>query len=131
MATPTCTQAVFIDDATCYTRPNVDPIQQMALLIYAKVLELQAVGGTDYRDALVTTLITDTKCPPYMSDDAIMAGNINVAFNNAEAAGASVPATLEDAVAAIKCLQYAPGGMATLKRIDMFLNCALGPAANQ
>lgn len=125
MANPTCTLVTLVDNAACYRQSALNPIQQKALLVYAKVLELEAIGGTDYTAALTTTLLEDTACPPYTADH-IRAANVAVAFNNADAAGATVPTDIQDALAAVKCLQHVPGGMATLDRIDVFLNCSLG-----
>lgn len=125
MANPTCTTATNTTDAACYNGRILNPAQQWALLVYAKVLELAAIGGTDYTNALTTTLLTDAACPP-TTEDAIMAANINVAFNNAAAAGATVPSTISLKLNAVRCLQYVPGGVEKLKRIDLLLNCKLG-----
>ncbi len=100
-------------------------MQQKAMLLYARVLELAAIGGTDYTAALTTTLTTDAACPPSSADD-IRAANIAIAFANATTAGASVPDTLAAKMSAIRCLQHVPGGMATLDRYLLLVTCKLG-----
>ena len=125
MANPTCSADTFNTNVSCYDLGVLNPAQQWSLLVYAKVLELAAIGGTDYRSTLKTTLQTDTACPP-ITDPEILAANVNVAFNNAAAAGASVPATVSDALTLAACLQYVPGGVERLQRIDLLLNCKLG-----
>ena len=100
-------------------------MQQWALLIYAKVLELAAIGGTNYTAQLTGTLLQAAACPP-STDDEVMAANINVAFNNATSAGATPPSTIQTKIAAVKRLQHVPGGLNKLKQIDLYLNCALG-----
>ena len=123
MANPTCTTATI--NATQYGRLAINPIQQKALLIYAKVLELAAIGGTDYILELTGDLLTDTVAPPNTTD-GIRAGNVAIAFANAASAGASVPTTLSDKLAVCKGLLHVPGGCDRLDQIDMYLNCQLG-----
>lgn len=125
MSNPTCTAATLNDNAACYHNGILNPAQQWALLVYGQVLELAAIGGTDYTAVLKTTLQTDTACPP-MDDDAMLAALLVIQFNNATAAGASVPDTLADKMAAATCLQYVPGGVERLKRIALLLTCKLG-----
>ena len=125
MANPTCSAATLNDNAACYRNGILNPAQQWALLVYGQVLELEAIGGTDYTEALKTTLQIDTACPP-MEDEAMLAALINIQFKNATAAGASVPDTINLKMAAAACLQYVPGGVERLKRIALLLTCKLG-----
>lgn len=125
MANPTCSATTFNTNASCYNLNTLNEAQQWSLLVYAKVLELAAIGGTDYTNALKTDLQTDSACPPQNRAD-IMAAQVNVAFNNAADAGASIPATVSDALSLAACLQYVPGGVERLQRIDLLLNCKLG-----
>jgi len=113
------------DNAACYRNGILNPAQQWALLVYGQVLELAAIGGTDYSAALKTTLQSDTACPP-IDDDAMLAALINIQFNNATEAGATVPETIQTKIAAAACLQYVPGGVERLKRIALLLTCKLG-----
>ena len=125
MANPTCNTTTLITNGACYRQIGIDVVQQKALLIYAKVLQLSAIGGTDYDRELTGTLLTDSACPPVEADH-IRAANIAVAFANAEAAGAVVPTSIQTAIDAVKCLQHINGGLARLEQIDLLLNCKLG-----
>ena len=129
MANPTCSTTTLITNAACYRSSSIDPIQQKSLLIYGKILELAAIGGTDYTAAMTSTLLTDTSAlTGPLSQDDLTAANISTQFVNAAAAGASVPDTIQNKIAAVKCLQHLPGGMLALNRIDALLNCKLGRA---
>ena len=127
MPNPVCNATTLITNAACYHRTQLNPIQQQSLLIYAKVLELAAIGGTDYRTEMTGDLLTDAACPPSHEDD-ITAARIAVAFANATEAGATVPADINDKLDAIACLQHVPGGANVLNRIDLLLTCKLGRA---
>ena len=127
MANPVCTLTTLVTNAAKYKGSVIDPIRQQALLVLANVYQLAAIGGTDYRSTLTTTLLTDAAGPP-TSDDEIMAATIAVAFANATSAGATVPTTLDDKLAEIKGLIHVNGGMQTLKRTNLLLNCKLGRA---
>jgi hypothetical protein len=129
MSNPVCSATTFNTNASCYDLGVLNPAQQWALLVYFKVLELAAIGGTDYTAALKTTLQTDTACPP-ISEPEIMAAQVNVAYNNASAAGASMPATVSAALTLSACLQYVPGGVPRLERINLLLDCKLGKHAS-
>lgn len=96
----------------------------MALLVYGMVLELAAIGGTDYREEMTDQLLIDAACR--FTQDERVAGLIARQFANATAAGATVPDDLDDKVAAIKCLEHVPGGMDKLEQIYLLLFCKLG-----
>ncbi len=101
MANPTCTTSGLT--ASCFRVPFLGPKQQKALLIQAKKLELAAIGGTDYvgRDALLLSDAATLTCGMRKPDlDAAM---LQIAYNNAAAAGAVVPATLEAKLAQVVC----------------------------
>lgn len=124
MADPTCTAATLSDSA-CYRLKNIgDPIRQMALLVYGMALELDAIGGTDYVTDLPVTLMEQAACQ--FTRDERVAGLIARQFANAEEAGATVPADINDKVAAIACLEHVPGGMAKLEMAYLWLFCELG-----
>jgi len=124
MANPTCLKANFL--TTCYKSPGaITPKQQKALMVYAKVLQLQAIGGTDYRSTMVTTLLSASAsalCGFEKSDRD--AARIHIAFVNAAAAGATVPATINAKQAVLNCLVEVTDK--ELDEADLFLTCALG-----
>lgn len=125
MAAPVCTIASLFQNTSCYQQNSITAEQQKALLVYAKVLELAAIGGTNYISVLTSTLLTDTACPTVLPD-RVRAANIRIAFNNAASAGATVPTTIQDKMAVMKCLTHLPGGQLKLDQIAMWLNCKLG-----
>jgi len=127
MPAPTCDSTTLIDDAACFRQPAVSPIQQKALRIYAMVLELEAIGGEDYRDELTGQLLVDSSCPPTNMDD-IRAAYVSIAFANAEAAGADVPATIDEKLDAVQCLSNATD--AQLNQALLLVECALGVHKN-
>lgn len=122
MANPTCSNTQFVDDATCYQKHILNARQQKALLIYAKALELAAIGGTNYNAVLATTLVDDAPC--WLTEDQKIAGRVNLAFVNAAAAGATVPSDLDDKMAAIKCIMLVDPEK--LDAMDLWLTCQLG-----
>jgi hypothetical protein len=95
------------------------------LNLYAKILELDAIGGTDYTTALTTTLLTDAAsviCG--MTPEQRLAARINLAFTNATAAGAEVPSTMKLKLEAISCLVNVDDE--TLDKADLLVTCKLG-----
>lgn len=127
MAAPTCTATTLITNATCYKQSTIDAIEQQALRVYGMVLELAAIGGTDYTSTMTSTLNTDTtSLLGALREDQIKAGFIAKQFDFATAAGASVPATLKLKLDAINCLKHVPGGFQTLRQMELLLMCKLG-----
>lgn len=97
MANPTCSQTVFQTTGGAYALEVISPKQRTALRIYAQILELAAIGGTDYSGASgYKQLQQDAATLAIgMTQEARDSARIAIAFNNATAAGASVPATLD------------------------------------
>lgn len=97
MANPTCSNQTLIVDATPFREDSdINPRQQKCLLLYAMVLELAALGGTDYRNTMATTLVSDAASLELgFTVDEMEAALINLGFVRATAAGASVPASIQ------------------------------------
>jgi hypothetical protein len=106
MANPTCSQDQFQTVGGAYAGSVISPAQRKALRIYAMILQLQALGGTDYRTASgYSTLQQDAATLAIgMTQDARDAARVAIDFANATAAGASVPATLDLQLAALGAL---------------------------
>lgn len=125
MANPTCSATTWITNAACFTQLTLDPARQKALLAYAMALELAAIGGTDYTTSISNNLVTDavqTVCA--ITPDQIMAARINLAYVNAAAAGASVPATMDLKLFEIRRLMnITPDEM---EKVLLLLTCKLG-----
>lgn len=124
MSNPTCTAAELIDNAKNYTSETLNPQQRAALLIHAQVLELATLGGDDYSATIDTTLIEDAESlARAMTEDQLQAARIQIAYNNADAAGAAVP-DLDTKLSATSRLALADPK--TLHDIALLLACKLG-----
>lgn len=123
MANPSCTSIVA---NTAYTQiGGITKKQQRALLIYANALQLAAIGGTDYTASLATTLLSDAAAAvDPLTDDDMQSAWIDLAFKQAAAAGASVPATMAAKVTAVARLAYATDEQ--LDQAELLLECKLG-----
>ena len=98
--------------------------QYEAAIIYLKVLELAAIGGTDYTNALTSTLIDDaTALARTMSPSDRRIAWINIARNAAISAGASIPAGVSGLNEATKCCLQS---YSDLEGILLLLECKLG-----
>lgn len=94
-------------------------------MIYAKALELAALGGTNYLSSLTTTLLSDAATLACgMGEENRRASKIHLAFVAAAAAGASVPATMNLKQAQINCLVEVD--QKALDEADLLLTCKLG-----
>jgi len=126
MANPTCSAASLA--TTSYISPGaISPQQQKALMVYAKALQLAAIGGKNYLSALTTALLSDAATLTCgMGEEDRRAARIHLAFVNAAAAGASVPATINLKQAQINCLVEVD--QKALDEADLLLTCALGRA---
>jgi hypothetical protein len=51
-----------MDASGCFSGQTLPKNTQAALMIYLMAAQLAAIGGTDYRTVLSTTLIDDSKC---------------------------------------------------------------------
>jgi hypothetical protein len=125
MANPICTIATLVTNGAQFQNEFVSPSTRVALTVYAKVLELKAIGGTDYLAVLNTTLAQDAATLfNGFNYTQIQVANLAIAFQNATAAGATVPAGIDDKLEVIKCLLQQDPDM--LAKMDALLNCQLG-----
>lgn len=129
MSNPTCSATTLITNATQYRQyAGVSPQQQLALLNYAMVLQLNAIGGTNYTPGSakgLDGLVQDTmsiECGT--SPDEEMAARVSIAFANAQAAGAVIPANAS--VALTNIARFSNRDETTLKMVNLFLTCNLG-----
>jgi len=127
MANPTCSSTVLVTNAAPFMAgAGIDNKRQMVLLIYAMLLELAAIGGTDYsgvggREQMMQDAAT---LEIGETNDELDAGLISLAFTRATAAGASVPATLALKLAAVPRLPCNDDML--LKKAFVLLTCKLG-----
>lgn len=126
---PTCTKATLTGTAAaCYGVPaSLSQKQAKALDIYAKALELAAIGGTNYLTTLTSTLLSSAATMTCGMEQANRdAAKLVIAFNNAAAAGATVPATLSAKLAVAKCLVEATDDQLDSALVSLL--CQLGRA---
>lgn len=119
-----CTRETFTEDVACLQIFNQN--QRKALLIYFNVLELAALGGTDYTDELGSggELSEDAKCNVTLLPDQKELALLLVNQNNATDAGATVPTSKDALAAAIACLENQDDAM--LDAMLLFVQCQLG-----
>ncbi len=119
-----CTRTTFTADVGCLKK--FDSNERQALMIYFNVLELAALGGTDYTGELGPSgdLALDSACDntldPLQKDLALLLINMN----NASDAGATVPDTQDALAQAISCLKNFPPAM--LDAMALNVQCLLG-----
>ena len=136
MANPTCTSvAALIAAQPCFGAQNLDAQKRKSLLIWFKVNELAAIGGTDYRTVLASTLIRDATTfagqatSPSVTDSYDVGtqfdqAKLAIAFNSATTAGASLSTNINTLMGSI-----APLSKATERQLDsilIMLECKLG-----
>ena len=125
MADPTCDRDTLIEDSACLMNSILPGLEQKAAQIYLMVLQLEAIGGTDYTDELRGDLITDANTlAGKMSDAQRQAVSLAIWSANATAAGATVPADVNDWKSSIVELNHAED----LDAILLLLQCKLGVA---
>jgi hypothetical protein len=121
---PTCTKSALAETNVVFGLDGLNEVQQKALMIYLNVLELAAVGGTDYSAAMTTTLIADaTALVSTMNPNQRRIALLNIAYNNAVAAGATVPTSIQELNAATGCCFQ---NFSDLDAILILLACKLG-----
>lgn len=121
-----CLRATFATNGACYK--NLDMHRRKAAMVYLKALELAALGGTDYTADLGndSELIGDVACyePLELGAWIVSVPYLVIQAEAADAAGATVPASIQDVAAAIACLQNNPDSV--LHNMDLLLTCLLG-----
>jgi hypothetical protein len=128
----TCTKASLTGSAaSVFNVPaNLSPKQYKALMIYALALQYAAItGGTNYLATLSTKLLSDAAtmtCGMEQSDRD--AAKLLIAFNGATAAGATVPSTVTDKLAA--CIKLTEATDDQLDQALVLLSCRLGKPAS-
>ncbi len=124
MANPVCTRNGLAATNPGFGLDGLDKNQYTAALIRLKVLELAAIGGTDYRTSMKTQLINDAvNLASTMNPDERRIARLQIARNNAVAAGATVPSTISALNAQTACCFQSYDD---LDAILILLDCKLG-----
>ena len=122
--TAVTSQTEWVDGASDYTQHFCNPHMQEALNVYAMALELAAVGGTDYSSDLESLIAASDAVSNYMNPDQLRAAEVNINFQNATNAGASVPSAIGDKLEACKTLLHYD--LPRVLRAKQFLKGSLG-----
>lgn len=119
-----CTRAHFTDGVACLV--PFDSHQRKALLVYYNVLELAALGGTNYIAQLgpTGTLQSAAACNLTLDPTQQELALLLINQGNADDAGATLPATQIATADAIACLKNFPPAM--LDAMYLTLQCLLG-----
>lgn len=116
----TCSATGVVTNAACYTRATLNPNQQKALLVLAKVFLLANVGGTNYSQVTDTTLVTDaSQMVCGITPDGLEAGNIAIWM---EAAGLTATSLTAKLVSTNEIINL---DLQTLEKMNVFLNCKI------
>lgn len=122
---PDCTETVLREGAACYQ--TLDGHIVRVAQVYAQILELNAIGGTDYTTD-ISALLQDAckwkRMGPGLGVGIREAVRLFILLRNAEGAGASVPANLIELMSAISCLKDMDED--TLNAVAHELECQLG-----
>lgn len=122
-----CTREYFASAGACYQLLTQDR-QRLAFRVWLEILQLAAVGGTDY-SANIKGLNEAAKCLNIENPEQRQVADIVIDAQNATDAGADVPTDMTDVMADIACLQnYTDQQLDSMYRL---LRCELGPAAPQ
>lgn len=125
---PTCTRADLIADRACFSGTRLSEHDQLVRRVYFDLLQLAAIGGTDYSDDISGLNVDANTLSCGFQPDDFAASELVIASNNATAAGATVPDDI-DLAAAVNCLKNYTDFQ--LKQMKLLLYCQLGEAAAQ
>lgn len=122
---PTCTRATLISGAACFREPVLSLHEQQTRKVYFDLLQLAAIGGTDYSAAIATLAVDANTLTCGFQPSDFDGSAMVIKYNNAVSAGASVP-TGQSLAAAVKCLKNYSAFQ--LKQMQTLLDCQLGRA---
>lgn len=126
---PECTVATFTEGGKCLKQ--LDRHRRQAFKVYSMSQQLAAIGGTAYTlgpDGTLNTAAT-AYCGLMADRDIMNVAWLVIESNNATAAGATIPSTIDGIATAIKCLETFPRWKLDL--MELLLRCELGQSAEQ
>lgn len=125
---PTCTRETLISGGACYKGPRLSAHDQQVRLVYLKVLQLAANGGTDYSAAVNTLFVDANTLSCGFQPDDFDTSAVVIAANNATSAGATIPSTQAALSEAVKC--YSKFTDFQIKQANLLLDCLIGRGAD-
>lgn len=128
----TCTLTGLVDDAACFQ--CLSALRKKAALIYLNVLELAALGGTDYDTAdFPSELVDDSNAlfriegEQEFWDSPMLNARVAIAKSNAVEAGATVPDDVSDWEPKLTLILNSPNPDILL----LWMECQLGVHATK
>jgi len=121
VAAPICTAASLMSGTACFRGGREGNLRKR---IYAKAVQLKAIGGTDYTSALSTTLVTAVACLVPLYPDQRDSIRTVIEYNKASNAGATISSSPSTVAASTNCLKNVTNN--TLEVMEIFLDCQLG-----
>jgi hypothetical protein len=121
MAAPICTAASLMSLTGCFQGTREANRRKR---IYAKAVQLKAIGGGDYTTGLSTTLVTAVACLIPLYPDQRDSIRTAIEYNKASNAGATISSNPSTVAISTKCLKGVPNN--TLEVMEIFLDCQLG-----
>ena len=121
MPAPICTAASLMSGTACFRGTREGNLRKR---VYAKAVQLKAIGGTDYTSGLSTTLVSAVSCLIPLYPDQRDSIRTVIEYNKASNAGATISSNPSTVAASTECLKSVPSN--TLEVMEIFLDCQLG-----
>ena len=122
--TYSCNVNGLLKAASCFQDKCMSTQDRKALIIYARIKNLAALGGTDYSNNLAA-LMKDSITWQKRAKDELEAIAVYMALENAINDGATINLNVNSLAAAAKCLKAGCLGNEQLNGIGAFLGCAI------
>lgn len=119
-----CTLATMVAETACFKILSLH--EQQTLMVYLKVLELEALGGTDYTEEMGPSGELNLDAVAYDTMDRFTRNlaRLWIQKDNAVSSGATVSEDIQVIKEAIKCLVNFDQNV--LDKMDLLLTCQLG-----
>ncbi len=124
MSTYSCNVNGLLRAATCFQDKCMSDGDRKAIMIYARIKNLAAIGGTDY-SANLKQLMIDSATWRKRAEDELRAIAVYMALENAINDGASINLNVNSLATAAKCLGVKCIGKEDQNGILAFLGCSI------
>lgn len=119
-----CNVNGLLKAATCFQDKCMSEGDRKAIMIYARIKNLAAIGGTDY-SANLQQLMIDSATWRKRAEDELKAIAVYIALENAIQDGATINLNVNSLAAAAKCLGAKCLGKEDQNGILAFLGCSI------
>ncbi len=124
MSTYSCNVNGLLRAATCFQDKCMSDGDRKAIMIYARIKNLAAIGGTDY-SANLKQLMIDSATWRKRAEDELRAIAVYMALENAINDGASINLNVNSLATAAKCLGVKCIGKEDQNALLAFLGCLI------